>query len=243
MRSNPSSIESLRAAGTTCLAEGSVEITLAGERVVLLRDKALCWPIRRTVFIADTHFGKTATFRAHGIPVGDETLEDDLGRLSGIVRQTGCERLVILGDLIHARRGRSPATLNRVTEWRNQHPSLTIELVRGNHDRAAGPPVDEWNIHTLPTSFRDGPFVFSHEPAAATEGFVLAGHLHPKVVLPLEAGGKVKLPCFWVREDVMVLPAFGSFIDSAAVEPKTGDRIYAIGDGAIHDVTSLVVVR
>jgi hypothetical protein len=61
--------------------------------------------------------------------------------------------------------------------------------------------------------------------------------------VPLEAGGKVKLPCFWVREGSMVLPAFGSFIDSAAVRPATGDTVYAVGEGALHNVTSLLVPR
>ena len=56
----------------------------------------------------------------------------------------------------------------------------------------------------------------------------------------MEAGGKVKLPCFWNRGGVMVLPAFGSFIDSGQVQPEAGHGVYAIGDGAVHEVTALV---
>jgi DNA ligase-associated metallophosphoesterase len=228
---------SMRAAG------GCVEILVANERLVLHPEKALWWPARRTVFIADTHFGKTATFRAHGVPVGDETLEEDLSRLSEVIADSGCDRLVILGDLIHARRGRSPVTLDRITEWRRRHPALAIELVKGNHDRAAGPPLEEWDFQILPDSFREGPFVYRHDPTASAEGFVLAGHLHPKIVLPMEAGGRVKLPCFWIRDGVMVLPAFGSFIDSGRVEPEAGDAVYAVGEGAVHDVRGLVATR
>jgi DNA ligase-associated metallophosphoesterase len=222
---------------------GSFEISVQMERLVLHPEKAVWWPGRRTVFIADTHFGKTATFRAHGVPIGDETLEHDLERLSKLVAESRCERLVILGDLIHARRGRSPVTLDRITAWRRRHRELAIEMVKGNHDRGAGPPVEEWEIRMLPDSFREGPFVYRHDPISAEEGFVLAGHLHPKAVLPMEAGGKAKLACFWVRERVMVLPAFGSFIDSAAVEPAEGDAVYAVAEGAVHDVTVLVTVR
>ena len=220
--------------------KGALAISVGGERVVLLPDRLLWWPASRTAFIADTHFGKTATFRAHGIPIGDETLEDDLRRLSDAIAETRCERLVILGDLIHSRRGRSPVTFDRVTEWRRRHRDLAIELVKGNHDRAAGPPLAEWDISILPDGFQQGPFVYRHDPHPATEGFVLAGHLHPKVVLPMEAGGKVKLPCFWNRGGVMVLPAFGSFIDSGQVQPEAGHEVYAIGDGAVHEVTALV---
>jgi len=225
------------------MPDGSLVIALAGEEIVLLADKALWWPARLTVLIADTHFGKAATFRAHGIPIGDETLEHDLNRLSRLVAGTGCDRLVILGDLLHARRGRSAVTLDRVTEWRRGHANLAIELVAGNHDRAAGPPVKEWGIHILPDHSQDGPFVYTHHPAAAVAGFVLAGHLHPKILLPMDARGKIKLPCFWVRGGHAVLPAFGSFIDSATVQPAPGDAIYAIGEGEVHDVTPLVGVR
>jgi uncharacterized protein len=222
---------------------GQLEIEVAGERLILHPEKVLWWPARRTLFLADTHFGKAATFRAHGVPISDETLQHDLGRLSSVIDSTGCQRLIVLGDLIHARRGRSPVTLNRVSEWRRAHPAIAIELVRGNHDRAAGPPLDDWNITILPDSFRDGPFVCRHDPVAAEDGFVLAGHLHPKILLPLEAGGKVKLACFWRRPGLLVLPAFGSFIDSAVVQPENGDSVYAVGEGAVHDVTSLTSSR
>lgn len=223
--------------------DGSVDIDVAGERLVLLPEMAVWWPRRETVLIADTHFGKAATFRAHGIPVGDESLDHDLNRLSRVVSETGCERLVILGDLLHARQGRSPVTLNRVTEWRRRHRELSIELIKGNHDRAAGPPVEEWDFGLLPDGFEDGEFVYRHHPKPAAAGFVLAGHLHPKVILPMGAGAMIKLPCFWVREGLMVLPAFGSFIDSAPVQPVIGDAVYAVGDGGVHHVTPLLGMR
>jgi len=219
----------------------SLPLTVAGEPMGLLPQFGLWWPARRTVFIADTHFGKTATFRSHGIPVGDETLEADLDRLSEVFRLTGAERLVILGDLLHARRGRSSETIQRVTDWRRTHSALSIELVSGNHARAAGPPVAEWHMQILADGFREGPFIYRHHPKASADGYVLAGHLHPKVVLQLEAGGKVKLPCFWVREAMMVLPAFSSFIDSAPVQPALGEAVFAVAEGAVHDVTALTL--
>ena len=203
----------------------------------------MCIRDSRTVFVADTHFGKAATFRAHGIPVGNETQEHDLGRLAEVVFATACERLVILGDLVHSRRGRSPGTLDMITEWRRKHSWLTIELVKGNHDQTAGPPLDEWAISILHDCFRDGPFVYRHHPTPVSGAFVLAGHLHPKVVLPMEARGKVKLSCFWVSCGLAVLPAFGSFIDSAMIRPAIGDLVFSIADGTVFDVTPLLTAR
>ena len=218
-----------------------LELRLSGESVVLLPQKAVWWPARSTVLIADTHFGKAATFRSHGIPIGDESLEQDLERLSEIVNHTSADRVVVLGDLLHARRGRSPQTLARITRWRTQHRALAVELVRGNHDRAAGPPVEDWQMGILPDEHREGPFAFCHYPKDVAGAYVLAGHLHPKIVVPFEAAGKAKLACFWIRPQHAVLPAFGSFIDSAAVAPLPEDRVYAIAESHVHDVTALTV--
>lgn len=45
------------------------DIDLAGHRVLLLLEKALYWPARKMLVIADIHFGKAASFRAQGVPV------------------------------------------------------------------------------------------------------------------------------------------------------------------------------
>src|SRR5262249_50769057 len=44
-------------------------VEIAGERVTLLAERAAYWQRTRTLLVADTHFGKAATFRAAGIPV------------------------------------------------------------------------------------------------------------------------------------------------------------------------------
>ena len=41
----------------------------AGTRWVLLAGRALLWPERRTLLVADLHLGKGAVFRARGVPV------------------------------------------------------------------------------------------------------------------------------------------------------------------------------
>jgi len=224
------------------MSEG-LQFSLAGEAVALLHERALWWPSRKTLFITDTHFGKAATFRAHGIPLGDHSLERDLERLTTAVRRTASERVVILGDLLHARRGRAPETLARISRWRAGLSALAIQLVPGNHDRAAGPPLDDWHMEFLPNGHLEGPFEYQHSPTVSQQGYVLAGHLHPKAVLRLGAGGEAKLPCLWIRPAVAILPAFGSLIDSAAISPSPDDRVLAITDHDVHDVTGLFQQR
>ena len=111
--------------------------------MLLLPERALFWPRAGTLVVADLHWGKGATFRAAGIPIPVGTTSDDLARLDGALLRTGARRLVVLGDLFHARAGRiATHTLAELRRWRGAAPELEILLVRGNHDRHAGDPPD-----------------------------------------------------------------------------------------------------
>ncbi|NUR18637.1 MAG: DEAD/DEAH box helicase, partial [Gemmatimonadaceae bacterium] len=56
-------------------------ISVRGEELVLLPERAAYWPARTTLLVADAHFGKAATFRAAAIPVPAGTTDATLGRL------------------------------------------------------------------------------------------------------------------------------------------------------------------
>ena len=84
-----------------------IEHTVAGERVVMLPEKALFWRDAMTLFVADFHLGKAAAFRDAGIPMPPGTTTDNVERLASAVEKTGAERIVFLGDFIHARQGRA----------------------------------------------------------------------------------------------------------------------------------------
>ena len=45
------------------------EISLAGEAVRLLPERAIYWERERALVVADLHWGKAATFRAAGVPL------------------------------------------------------------------------------------------------------------------------------------------------------------------------------
>ncbi len=80
--------------------------------LVLLPQRAVFDPAERTLFVADVHFGKAAAFRALGAPVPKGTTADNLARLTALMEATGAARLVVLGDLLHARAGLPPACWN-----------------------------------------------------------------------------------------------------------------------------------
>ena len=129
--------------------KGSVSIEWQGESLDLLPDRAVYWPKEKTLYIADTHFGKAATFRKVGIPVSEHTTAEDCQRLSKLVEGTGAEKLIILGDFLHARAGRAQPVRNQLFDWRDQHKELSIILIRGNHDQQSGDPWPELDIECM----------------------------------------------------------------------------------------------
>lgn len=216
---------------------GAQETVLAGERVLLLPERALLWPAQDTLLIADTHWGKAATFRAAAIPVPGESVHDDLTRLDGALSRSGATRLVVLGDLLHARAGRDPAMLAEVAEWRARHLDLAWWLVRGNHDRGAGDPPAVWGVRVLdePASF--GPFALAHHPTPSEGAYTLAGHLHPAVLLAGSGRQRLRLPCFWLGARLAVLPAFGAFTGAAGIAPAADDRVFAVVEDGIVEIS------
>lgn len=214
-----------------------LETTIADERILLLAERALYWPRKRTLMIADLHFGKAASFRSLGVPIPSGTTETDLERLSRLVEVHLPERLILLGDLIHARNGRATSTMNAVGQWRKTHRQLAITLVRGNHDLRAGDPPAEWNIHCTSEAIVEPPFVLQHEPAEDGRGYVLAGHVHPCVSLSDRTGSRLRASCFLLGRQVGILPAFGRFTGMHVVQPVAGDRVFAVGPKEVLEVS------
>jgi uncharacterized protein len=203
-------------------------LTLAGETVALLPERAIHWPRGQALIVADTHWGKAATFRAAAIPVPGGTTADDLARLQRALDRTGAGRLIVLGDLLHARAGRAEQTFAAVAAWRARQPDLEVLVVRGNHDRGAGDPPAEWGFRVQDEPVSLAPFVLRHVPAEADDGYVLAGHLHPAVRLAGVGRQRELLACFWLGPRVGVLPAFGGFTGAAAIAPRRSDRVVVV---------------
>jgi DNA ligase-associated metallophosphoesterase len=214
----------------------TLPLRLAGTDVALLAERALFWPSARALIIADVHWGKAAAFRAATVPIPRGTTAADLARLDGALARTGATRLVILGDLVHAREGVTAETVRTLAAWRATQPTLEITLVRGNHDLAAGDPPAELRIACVDAPHPLGPFELHHHPATGVDGYALAGHLHPVAVLAGAGRQRLRLPCFHFGARGGVLPAFGSFTGGAVVEPTPGDRVAVIAESAVLEV-------
>jgi len=214
-----------------------IECTVAGEKLVLLAERAVFWPAKKALFVADFHLGKAASFRRAGIPLPSGTTSDNVARLGSAIDRTGAKEVVFLGDFLHSESGCTPATLSRFGAWRESRGAVSLTLVRGNHDRKAGDPPDSWKVRCIEAGERRGAFVLNHEPGAARGGgYALAGHIHPAVRLSAAGEKSVRLPCFWFGARCGVLPAFGAFTGSAEVLPRRGDQVFVIAEEEVLQV-------
>jgi DNA ligase-associated metallophosphoesterase len=214
-----------------------VAVRVAGEQLVLCAERGVYWHARRVLLVADPHFGTAAAFRALGVSVPRGTTIGTLGRLDALIARWAPQRIVFLGDFLHAREGRTTDTFGALAAWRGSHPSIAVQLVRGNHDRRAGDPPSEVGIECEDGPLVEGPFALTHLPRAATGRYVLAGHVHPCVVLIGAARQHERLPCFHFGVDVGVLPAFGDFTGCMEIEPVERDRVWVVAEGRVVPVT------
>jgi len=218
-----------------------IGLTLAGELVYLMGERALYWPGTSTLVVADLHWGKASTFRAAGIPIPIGTTSDDLARLDSALRRSGARRLVVLGDLFHAKAGRIAShTLAELRRWRSLAGTFEILLIRGNHDRHAGDPPNDLQINCVNAPAFVPPFIFRHEPVDVEGAYGLAGHVHPGLTLVGRGLQRETLPCFLIGPRGAIIPAFGSFTGLGTVQPGPEDRAFVIAADEVLEVAAPV---
>ena len=201
-----------------------------------LEQRAAYFRERRWLVIADVHFGKAATFRARGIPVPRGTTHDNLRRIDMLIDRFDPLAVIVLGDFFHAREAHAPDTLEALHAWRERRTALELVLVEGNHDRAAGALPGGLRIDCVPEPWRVGGYAFCHLPQFVDGADVLAGHLHPAIRVSGRVDDGVRLPCYWLRAGLAILPAFGDFTGGARIEREAGDRVIALADDRLFEV-------
>lgn len=220
-------------------AANTLKISLNGESVRLLPQKALYWEERQALLLADLHIGKTGHFRKHGIPVPDTVNNTNLEMLDKLLDRLEPTRLIILGDLFHSSKNRQ---WKQFEQWRNKYSGLEIFLVVGNHDILPSQIYHSSKIHLF-RKLSLGPFLLLHDhekesdpdktASGSNEKYLLSGHIHPAIQLKGKGRQSMKLPCFCFGKKSGILPAFGQFTGTHVIEPQPGDRIFAVAENRI----------
>lgn len=213
----------------------SLTTTIAEIEIELFASRGAYLPEHDMLLVADLHLGKDATFRRSGVPVPKGSSEGTLAVVSSLLKRTGAQRLVILGDMFHARSSLAPDVIAAVDQFLIACESVELMLIRGNHDVRVGRLPEHWPIEIVAAGHRLGKLVLAHEPANPPTGadLLLCGHVHPAIRLSGRHGSFGKLPCFWFSGDCLVFPALGKFTGTFAIQARPADRIWLIADDEI----------
>jgi DNA ligase-associated metallophosphoesterase len=212
-------------AETRQLKSGAYELEIEGEQILLFPEKFAFWEKEKTVFLADTHFGKVAHFRKSGIGLPAGAGMETFFRLQEIILNLKPQRVVILGDVFHSDFNRD---FVRFKDWISQFPNTQFDLVLGNHDLAGKRETERLGL-SFKKELELGPFLCLHEPEPdRNHPFQFFGHLHPGIAISGLAGQGVKVPGFWLGESHLCFPAFGAFTGCVAIQPKKNEIMFAL---------------
>ena len=172
----------------------------------LLPSRAIFIPETKDLLICDIHLGKAEYFQKNGIPLTNNSDQNNFARIKTIVKKYSPEKLIILGDLFHSKYS-IDKTLQKKVEDLPSILKTNVELVLGNHDLGCN--IKNIKIFSIK---KNKNIIFSHEPVyLANNKFLnICGHYHPKLYLK-NNGDKLSFRCFAMdmKKNSLFLPAFG----------------------------------
>lgn len=208
-------------------------ISVAGEELILNAEKCLYWPSIEALILSDLHLGKSGHFRKSGIPLlqGSDAL--DLERIDELIKRYSPERIIFLGDLFHSSYNTEWELLSN---WTKQYRGKQFELVQGNHDLLPTGLYDNAGIKVYPFLAVHG-IGLSHEPMPDLNLFNIYGHIHPGIRLVGKAKQAIRIPCFILNDERMILPAFGSLTGLYIIQPKGSESVFGVANRQVINLS------
>lgn len=205
----------------------------------LSADRCIYWEEEKALIVADLHFGKTGHFRKSGIAVPQNIFKEDLQRLFSCIQHFKPKQLIIVGDLFHSEANKE---LELFRKWRKDLSSLSVQLIKGNHDILQ----DKWyagtEIIVNSEELKVKNFCFLHDiqdlkfKIVNFKLFFFSGHIHPGIFIKGMSKQSFRFPCFYFSKNYCVLPAFSRFTGTHLVEPKKNENVFAIVENKIMKV-------
>ena len=202
--------------------------------VELLPEKAAFIPESATLLIADPHFGKATHFRKAGIPIPEQIFLKDLAELEKLILRKEPKNLTILGDFFHSDHNQEWESF---LHWKEKFLDLNWKIVVGNHDRKIKSRLEQNDLIYPDNQPSPEGIYFSHEPEYSGNP-VVCGHIHPGFTLKGAGRQKISLPCFFLHQSCLILPAFGTFTGLATVKPSAGDRVFIVNSDHVVEINT-----
>lgn len=189
------------------------------------------WEQKSMLIISDVHLGKVSHFRKFGAAVPQKAIQKNFDLMTEAIEYFKPETICFLGDLFHS-------SINK--EWQLFEKwiidqNLEFILVEGNHDIISPLRYEKLGVKVVPEIQSDG-FLLTHHPEDREGFFNFSGHIHPAVRLRGAGRQTLRLPCFFQKENQMIVPAFGQFTGSHSLTPSKKDKIFAVTKEAVFEV-------
>ncbi|MBV1916735.1 MAG: ligase-associated DNA damage response endonuclease PdeM [Sphingomonadaceae bacterium] len=212
-----------------------VPFSFSGEEMQLVDGRALFWPRKDALLVADLHLEKASFFARSGQMLPPYDSRETLERLAAAIRQTGARRVFALGDNFHDDEGANRLephargmldALTRAVDW---------TWITGNHDSRLVAPGHGACMEEITV----GGIALRHRASSAEGAPEISGHYHPKLAVRAR-GRRITRPCTVLaahktKASRMILPAFGAMTggmnagDPAIVSAmQPADRIDAL---------------
>jgi putative SbcD/Mre11-related phosphoesterase len=193
--------------------------------------------VGKTLVVSDLHIGIEHGIRKAGISIPTQ-VENMQNRIDSLLKDSGAERLVILGDVKHKVPGTSFQEEREVPFFfRHFLGKVRIEVSPGNHD----PGLEEMlpkDVKVHPgKGFLDSGFYYCHghakpDPSFLKARYVIMGHTQPLIEFRDSLGYRWSEKA-WVVADIkipgksklklVIMPAFNRFSGGFPVNAKSAE--------------------
>lgn len=206
-------------------------INIKGNNFILHPSASIFWEKRNVLLVSDVHLGKVSHFRKYGMAIPENSISRNFERLTEAIRYFNPKKVIFLGDLFHSKKNQE---WELFAKWL-ESVATEIILVAGNHDVIEQKHYNILGVKVVSEIQVDG-FLFTHHPEERDGFFNFCGHIHPAVELRGLGRQYMKLPCFFKKENQLILPAFGEFTGTYVLQPEESDCVYAIAKDQILTV-------
>ncbi len=200
-----------------------------------------------TAVMADFHLGFEDVMASRGLSLPRIQKKYILSLLESIFEKYSPKRMVIVGDLKHEFSKNMPQEWDEIEEIIDYITANSeLILIRGNHDNYLKTILSRRGLK-LHNHYRIGEFLFIHGHKKFNfegDSVVVMGHEHPSVSIRDEVFAVIKIPCFLVSREIIVLPAVspyasgndltkGDFISPILIEKHPSFDVFGIYENDI----------
>jgi DNA ligase-associated metallophosphoesterase len=203
-----------------------MQIELAGTLIELLFQRAIYLPQSSILIIGDLHLGKAMHFRKAGIFMPVESASKDYEILHSLILQLQPKEVYFLGDLFHSQHN---SEWQQFSNFIKSYAYIAFTLIKGNHDILKKHFYEALHITVINKQLAIDNLIFSHEPLIEppSDKINIAGHVHPGCAVRGPARQYLRLPCFYLKSNTFLLPAFGHLTGLHILDQKDA-TVFAI---------------